>query len=32
MNAIIGSAAMLMDWTHERTVDSDEIQQVILSL
>ncbi|BGP67982.1 Cytochrome P450 61 [Rhodotorula toruloides] len=26
MSAVIGSAAMLMDWEHERTPESDEIQ------
>ncbi|KAL8280890.1 hypothetical protein RQP46_006569 [Phenoliferia psychrophenolica] len=26
MNAVVGSAAMLMDWTHEKTPESDEIQ------
>lgn len=28
MTACIGSAAMLLDWTHERTPESDEIQCV----
>lgn len=32
MTACIGSAAILMDWTHERTPESDEIQYVSLSL
>lgn len=26
MSAVIGSAALLMDWTHEKTPQSDEIQ------
>lgn len=26
MSAVIGSAAMLMDWTHEKTAESEEIQ------
>ena len=29
MNAVIGSAAMLLDWTHEKTPESDEIQYVV---
>lgn len=26
MSAVIGSAAVMMDWTHERTAESDEMQ------
>lgn len=29
MSAVIGAAAMMMDWTHEKTKDSDDIQCVL---